>query len=291
MPRMNSDRLVEIAVVGEAAGPVMRPRSPWRVGHDGVPRVTVMHGGITYNVKVGMPACGWAGDHVEPCVSVRHPDERGEAALTAFATIGNEAKLITGDAKGGVGVVTGKHGGYHVMVDFPDDVLAQMAIGDRMQIRAFGVGLAFPDYPAVTATSLNPQFVERWGIGERDGKLTVPVAKRLPASIMGSGIGRDDLHWGDYDITMFDPVMVERHDLADLRLGDLVAIDDAESSAGWYYKTGSVTIGIICHADSYLAGHGPGVTNLLSGTYGTIDPVLDRGANIADILKIGARRA
>src|SRR5262249_39026322 len=176
---------------------------------------------------------------------------------------------VTGDAKGGVGVVTGKHGGIeHVMVDFPDDVLAGMCIGDRMLIRAYGVGLQFPDYPDVRVMSLNPQFVEAWGIGERDGKLSVPVAKRCPAGIMGSGLGRDNAYRGDYDITMFDPVMVEQYDLADLRLGDLVAIEDADSTFGRYYRTGSVTIGIICHADSNLAGHGPGVTCLLSSKSG-----------------------
>jgi hypothetical protein len=291
MPRMNGDRLVEISVIGEVSSPGVQAGSPWRIGHDGVPRVVVGSGGITYNVKVGMPACGWAGDHVEPCVSVRNPDERGSGALNVYATMGNEARLVTGDAKGGVGIVTGKHGGIeHVMVDFPDDVLAKMCIGDRMLIRAYGVGLQFLDYPDVRVMSLNSQFVEAWGIGERDGKLTVPVAKRCPAGIMGSGLGRDNAFRGDYDITMFDPVMVEQYDLADLRLGDLVAIEDADSTFGRYYRTGSVTIGIICHADSNLAGHGPGVTCLLSSKSGAIEPVLDTGANIADILKIGARR-
>lgn len=290
LPRMNVEQLVEIAVGGEVAGPVVRPRSPWRVGHDGVPRVLVGTGGITYNVKVGMPARGWAGDHVEPGVSVRHPDERGAAALTALAAVGNEARVISGDAKGGVGVVTGKHGGYHLMVDFPDAVLEQLCIGDRLQFRAYGVGLAFPDHPAVRATSLDPRLAERWGLGERDGRLTVPVAKRVPAGIMGSGLGRDDVQWGDYDITLFDPEMVARHGLADLRLGDLVAIDDADAAFGWHYRAGSVTVGVICHADSHLAGHGPGVTTLLTGPVDALEPVVDAGANLADILGVGARR-
>jgi hypothetical protein len=169
-------------------------------------------------------------------------------------------------------------------------VLNAMTIGDRMQIRAFGVGLKFLDYPDVRVMSLNPQLVEQWGIGERDGKLTVPVAKRVPAGIMGSGLGRDNAYRGDYDITLFDPVMVEQYGLADLRLGDFVAIEDADATFGRYYRTGSVTIGIIAHADSNLAGHGPGVTCVLSSKSGVIEPVLESGANIADILKIGTRR-
>ncbi len=222
---------------------------------------------------------------------MRNPDERQSGGLNVLATIGNEARLVTGDGKGGVGIVTGKHGGIeHVMVDFPDDVLNKMTIGDRMQFRAYGVGLTFLDYPDVRVMSLNPRIVEQWGIGERDGKLTVPVAKRVPAGIMGSGLGRDNAYRGDYDITMFDPLMVEQYDLADLRLGDFIAIEDADATFGRYYRTGSITIGIIAHADSNLAGHGPGVTCLLSSKSGAIDPVLDRGANIADILKIGTQR-
>ena len=88
---------------------------------------------------------------------------------------------------------------------------------------------------------------------------------------------------------MFDPVMVEQHGLADLRLGDLVAIDDAESSFGWYYRTGSVTIGIICHADSNLAGHGPGVTCLLGSQSGAIEPVVDRGLTGRENLALHGR--
>ncbi|MDQ6601675.1 MAG: DUF4438 domain-containing protein [Chloroflexota bacterium] len=39
-----------------------------------------------------------------------------------------------------------------------------------------------------------------------------------------------------------------------------------------------------------MAGHGPGVTCLLSSRGGAIEPVQDGGANIADILHIGTRR-
>jgi len=271
-PRMNTEQLVELSVVGEVSSPGFTGGTPYRIGYDGVPRVLAVSGGITYNVRVGNKACGWAGDHVEPCVSVRNPDERQSGALNVLATMG-------------------KHGGIeHVMVDFPDSVLDKLVIGDRMQIRSYGVGLQFLDYPDVRVMSLNPQFVTAWGIAAGDGTLTVPVAKRVPAGVMGSGLGRDNGFRGDYDITLFDPETVARYDLADLRLGDLVAIENADSTFGRYYRTGAVTIGIIAHADSYLAGHGPGVTCLLSSKAGEITPVLSDTANIADILGIGTQR-
>ncbi len=291
IPTMNAAQLVELSVTGEVSSPGVPPMSPYRIGYDGVPRVLASSGGITYNVRVGHPACGWAGDHVEPCVSMRNPDERQAGALNVFATIGNEVRVITGDAKGGVGIVTGKHGGIeHVMVDFPDATLDKLTIGDKMLIRAFGVGLQFTDYPAVRVMSLNPQFVEKWGISEQGGTLAVPVAKIVPAGIMGSGLGRDNGFRGDYDITMFDPETVAQYGLGDIRLGDLVAIENADSTFGRYYRTGAVTIGIIAHADSNLAGHGPGVTCLLASATGQITPVVDKGANIADILGIGTKR-
>jgi len=290
-PRMNTEELVELSVIGEVSSPSFAGTTPYRIGYDGVPRVLAVSGGITYNVRVGNRACGWAGDHVEPCVSVRNPDERQSGALNILATMGNTARIVTGDAKGGEGIVTGKHGGIeHVMVDFPDATLDKLVIGDRMQIRARGVGLQFLDYPDVRVMNLNPQFVAAWGIAAGGGALTVPVAKRVPAGIMGSGLGRDNGFRGDYDITLFDPETVVQYGLADLRLGDLVAIENADSAFGRYYRTGAVTIGIIAHADSYLAGHGPGVTCLLSAKAGEITPVLSDTANIADILGIGTRR-
>lgn len=291
-PRMNREQLVEISVIGEVSSPGgFAGNSPYRIGHDGVPRVLAVSGGITYNVRVGDRACGWAGDHVEPCVSVANYTERQQGALNVLATLGNEARLVTGDAKGGVGIVTGKHGGIeHVMVDFPDDVLQSLTIGDRMQIRAHGVGMQFTDYPDLRVMNLNPAFAEAWGIEERDGKVRVPVAKRVPAGIMGSGLGRDNGFRGDYDITLFDPDTVAEYGLADIRLGDLVAIENADNTFGRYYRTGAVTIGIIAHADSNLAGHGPGVTCILSSKTGQIEPVISATANIADILGIGTRR-
>ena len=48
------------------------PHCAWqvyRIDRDGVPFVLPGTGGIAYNVKVGDPAFGWAGDHIEPGVS------------------------------------------------------------------------------------------------------------------------------------------------------------------------------------------------------------------------------
>src|SRR2546421_99044 len=85
----------------------------------------------------------------------------------------------------------GLGGAEHVMIDFPTEVLEKLVIGDRIQVRAFGVGLAIEGFPDVLCTGLDPDLFEKWITKTKDGKLEVPVAKMAPAAIMGSGLGRD----------------------------------------------------------------------------------------------------
>lgn len=281
----NRANLVRMSVTGQVVHPRVNPRSPYRISIHGEPRVLPATGGVTYNVRVGRRVDSIVGDHVEPGASIKHPDAESNGGLNVLACVGNPAEVLSGKASGSVGVVTGKHGGAeHVMVDFPEDVLEKLVPGDRILVRSFGVGLELPDFPDIKCMSLDPDFFEKWVTESRDGKLVVPVTHKVPAGVMGSGLGRDNAFRGDYDITMFDPQIVAEHGLDTLRLGDLVAIMDADATYGRYYNTGSVTIGIIVHGNSIIAGHGPGVTCLLSSRSGAIDPVIDSGANIVEIL-------
>lgn len=50
---------------------------------------------------------------------------------------------------------------------------------------------------------------------------------------------------------------------------------------------GAVSIGIVVHSDSRLAGHGPGITTLMTCPADLIVPKQDPKANIADLLGIG----
>ena len=70
------------------------------------------------------------------------------------------------------------------------------------------------------------------------------------------------------------------HGLDDLRLGDLVAITDADATYGRIYKTGGVVIGIVVHSGCVLAGHGPGVMIVMSSKEGLLVPRLDAAANL-----------
>jgi hypothetical protein len=285
----NRNQLVSVAVLGEIAPQQFVPSSVWAppylISNTGQPKILPSTGGITYNVRVGDPIKGIVGDHVEPAVTAKNPDPEANAGFNILSCVGNEATVVSGDAKGAKGVVTGTHGGAeHVMIDFDPKTLDKMVIGDKIQVRSLGVGLAIDQFPSILCTGLDPNLFEQWVTEVKDGKLIVPVAKMAPASIMGSGLGRDNVFRGDYDITMFDPKIVEQYQLDELRFGDFVAILDADSTFGRHYYTGAVSIGIIVHGNSIVSGHGPGVTGLLTSRTGEILPVLDKKANIADLL-------
>ena len=292
MLRTNANKLVKISVVGEVASPVYG-KGIYRISAEGDPVVLPGVGGITYNVRVGDLACGWEADHVEPGVSVENKENDtryGRGANTAFnvlSCVGNEAIVIAGDAKGAKGVVTGKHGGIeHVLVDFLPETLEKLMLGDKVLVKAFGVGLKLVDFPDIKVMNMDPQFLKALD-AEPDGeKLKVSVTHVIPAAIMGSGLGADHTYSGDYDIQLFDENVRKEFGLDDLRLGDLVAIKDADHSYGRIYRQGAMSVGIVVHTNCVTSGHGPGVTTLFTSSTGKILPKIDPKANIAVVLKL-----
>jgi len=290
MLRTNVDKLVKISVVGEVASPVYG-RGIYRISAQGNPVVLPGVGGITYNVRVGDLACGWEADHVEPGVSVENKenDSRfGRGANTAFnvlSCVGNEAVVVTEDAKGAKGVVTGKHGGIeHVLVDFQLETLEKLMLGDKVLVKAFGVGLKLLDFPDIKVMNMDPRFLEALDPKPSGEKLEVPVTHVIPAAIMGSGLGANQTYSGDYDIQLFDEKVRKEFGLDGLRLGDVVAIKDADHSYGRIYKQGAMSVGIVVHTNCVSSGHGPGVTTLFTSSTGEIIPRIDVKANIASIL-------
>lgn len=84
--------------------------------------------------------------------------------------------------------------------------------------------------------------------------------------------------------------MRTNHGIDRLRLGDIVAIIDHDASFGWRYIDKAITIAVVIHGDSFIAGHGPGVTMIMTSKKPIIKPILDKNANIGRILKIGRYR-
>ena len=294
MLKTNVDRLIKLAVLGEITSPTLR--NVYTISATGKPVVLPGVGGITYNLRVGDLALGWEADHVEPGVSVANketdPRAGGAAntALNVLSCVGNEAVVVSGEAKGCMGVVVGKHGGVeHVMVDFSDEVLEKLLPGDKILIKAFGTGLKLAQfYPDIKVLNIDPALLEIWNPQPSEAKLLVPVTHLVPAAIMGSGLGANQTNSGDYDIQLFDEGVVEQYGLESLRLGDLVAIVDADHSFGRIYRQGAVSVGVVVHTNCVCAGHGPGVTTLLSSAGGKIVPQITQNANIASLLKLRA---
>lgn len=291
--KTNKDRLVMISVQGTIVKPEHSGRHS--VDHMGRPFMLPGTGGITYNVKVGDSAFGWEADHVEPGVStILDQAKRYDGPNKGYhfyACIGNEAKVVTGDAKGAKGVVTGHHGGAeHVLIDFPDEVLENLNMDDKILIKAFGQGFKLLDHPDIYFYNLDPNLFEKMNVKEEGDSIVVPVVAKIPGMLMGSGIGSTTMGTGDYDIMTADEKTLKKYGLQNLRLGDIVAIMDHDNVFGRCYRKGAVTIGIVIHSDCKYAGHGPGVTTIISCQKPKIKPVIDEDANIAKILGIGRFR-
>jgi hypothetical protein len=289
----NERDLVMVTILGQIAHPV-GATNPYRIGHDGVPRVLPASGGIVLNQRIGDRCVGLAGDHIEPGVSLHNNNRevigsrRGpNNALITYACVGNSAKVISGPCRGETGLVTGKHGGVdHVMVDFPPRVLRELQIGDRIQIYSHGLGLQLPEHPEITVANCSPALLNRWGIREVPQGLQIPVTHTIPAALMGSGVGKNSVWRGDIDIQLFDPQMRRRYHLGSLRFGDLVAIVQGDARFGPALRQGRTTVGVIVHGDSTVSGHGPGVTPLLTGPAARLHLFRDPNANLAVIFNL-----
>jgi len=287
MIKLNQEKLVEISVIGEIHSPQII--NPYKVAHDGQIKVFPGTGGITYNVRLGDNVCGLQADHVEPGVTIKNQNESANGALNTLACAGNIAKVVSGDAKGKTGFVTGKHGGCeHVLIDFAPEILEELTIGDKIQIKAAGAGLELEEHPKIKVFNIDPRVFKQLKIKEKDGKLEVPVTHLVPAKLMGSGIGRDNVNRGDYDIQLFDKKAVQEYHLDTLRFGDFVAIIDADHSYGRIYKEGAVSIGIVVHSDCIISGHGPGVMTIMTSSEGLIIPTISNKANLKNYLNYTA---
>jgi len=281
MIKTNSDKLPIVSV----SGVVWHPKggAAGRVTVDGDVLWITGTGGITYNAKIGDPCIGWAADHLEPGVSTRNKDDEHNHMYAILSCIGNEATVRSGDAKGAKGIITGKHGGVeHVMIHFDQETLEKLDTDDKITVKATGQGMVFSDYSDIKLRNLSPALLEKMNIEEVSGKIKVGVTKIVPADIMGSGLGQVCTARGDYDITMFCDEIIEKYSLNDLRFGDIIAIQNADTRYGRSYRTGACTIGVIIHGNSFTAGHGPGVTGLITSHKPVIEPFADKNANLAN---------
>lgn len=283
----NAERLVIQYGMGIVRQPFLR-QMPWQVSHDGTPVILPRMGAITLNVQIGDSVYGMEGDHIEPGVSIKNPGPEENSALNLLSCIGNPAVVLSGEAKGAEGFVTGSHGGVDdLLVYFPRDVLERMTLEDKVQVRMRGRGMKILGFEErVHCVGIDPDLFEKMGIVVEDGVLIVPVAAKVPAHLMGSGIGEFSSAAGDYDIMTADWKEIQRHGLDHLRYGDVVLLENCDNTYGRGYLTGAVSIGVIVHGDCILMGHGPGVSTLFSAKTPCIRGRMDAHANLADFMGV-----
>lgn len=294
MVKTNEQSIVEFILQCQPGQP--KSRGQWSVDRNGKPFILPSIGGITLNIQVGDTVFGWAGDHVEPGVSctadTNKPFEHPNNSLQVYSCVGNKARVNSGDAKGAEGVVIGHHGGSeHVIVDFPREAKEKMTYDDKIIIFSKGQGLSLSDYPEIVLFNLDPELLKKMNIQEAGGKLRVPVTTIVPAACMGSGIGSSNVASGDYDVMTGDPEAIQQYHLDKLRFGDFVALLDHDNRFGRDYHKGAISIGVVVHSDCKLAGHGPGITTIMTCATPLIEPVIDPRASIADLLGIGTPAA
>lgn len=281
--KTNKEKLIKMAVMGEIVPPSMQGN--YSVDFDGVPRIGLGMYGIKYNVAVGDSVYGWeSGEHLEPGLSILNNDPGQSAALNVMACIGNEVTVKSGEARGAKGYITGKHVSFLIWLKEEDQ--QKVGIGDKIQVRSWGAGLNVEGFEdTVKINKIDPDLFEKMGITVENGKLVVPIAAEFPAYIMGSGYGMTPNV--DYDIqTTVSEDVIKELGIKKLRYGDIVLLRDQLNWWGRGYYKGAATIGVIIHGWSYHAGHGPGVTTIMSAKPNLIVPRLDPDANIAYYLGI-----
>lgn len=288
--KTNVDRLVSVSVMGQIASPGFPglPAEPYRLDADGKPFLLPTYGGIVYNVSVGDSAYGWLADCIHPGVSIALKDDRGNRGLNILACVGNSAVVMTGRAQGARGVVTGKSGRFseQVIIHFDRATRAKMAIGDKIVVRATGVGLELTDHPDIKIKSCAPEFLENLEVTTNSaGNLSVPVVGIVPPHLLGAGAGLTS-EGGSLHIQTKDRAALQDAGLDTLRLGDVVALMDYDSSWNHGYLRGAVGIGVIGQGDSPRAGYGPGITLLMTSVSTGIEPVVTPGVNVKDIFSL-----
>lgn len=286
----NADNLVSVSVMGTIAEPSYPglPASPYLITAEGKPFLLPMFGGIVYNVSVGDSAYGWLADTIHPSVSISMKDDNGNRGLNLFACVGNTAVVMTGDAKGERGVVTGKGGRFseHVIIHFPKAVRERMAIGDKVVVRSKGVGMDLPHHPEIQLKSCSPElFAALNATAGDDGRLCVPVSAVVPPHLVGAGSGLTS-EGGSLHIQTVDKAALAEHGLDQLRLGDIVAIKDTDSRWNHGYLRGAIGIGVIGQGDSPRSGYGPGITLLMTAAVSAIEPVLVEHLNLKELFNL-----
>lgn len=285
----NERDLVSVSVGGAIVYPQLPglPAEPYRLSADGKPFLLPAWGGIVYNVSVGDSAYGWAADCIHPGVSIKGGDDVKNRGLQIFACLGNTAIVMTGQAQGEKGVVTGKSGRFseQLIVHFPKAVRHKMAIGDQILVRSVGTGIEFEGHSDVSAKGLGPELLKVLPQRSTNGVLEIGVVARVPAHLVGAGAGLTS-EGGSLHIQTTDRAAVAEAGLDKLRLGDVVAVENTDSRYNHGYLRGALSIGVVGQTDGPRAGYGPGLSIIMTAPKGKLGAFDAPGTNLKSLLSL-----
>jgi hypothetical protein len=274
----NQERLVRIRLKAQ-----IQPAGVRQVAApDGMLRSLPGHGGVVPGIGLGSPAGGWAGDHVEPGISLGHPDPAAYHAIRLFSCVGNPVTMLDGPAAGARGMVFGKHG--PVLAVFAPADTAKMAPGEWAAIEAQGVGLACAAVPDLICHSCSPQLLDKLAAEADEGRLKIDVAAILPSIAAAAGIGMPAAMFNmDLNSSRGEVGKLAKN----LRFGDIVAVTDQDHRHGRRHCRGWTMIGVVSHGETVAGGHGYGLMTLLTAPSERFRLTVNEGANLARLLPGG----
>jgi len=280
--KSNSSSLIKMAVAGYVSQPSFK--NPGYIpDNDGKSVIYPGMFGVVNNVKIGDKAFGWAGDHIEPGVSIDSEHINEHFALHYMVCTGNKAIVRSGEAKGSIGVVTGEHA--RNLVHFEQKTLDKICVGDQIDIITHGRGLKLLDFPEIEIKKIDPKLLKSMNLKIVDKMLIVDVAIELPIRIMGSGAELNS-EYVDQDLMSGDRSLMKKLKIDQMRLGDLIVINHADHRWGRSFKKDYISIAICIHGDSVMTGHGPGIMTIMTGKRKNLGWNINKKANIKNILKV-----
>lgn len=250
---------------------------------DGVFATLPGQGGVVTGIALGDVAGKWAGDHVEPGVSLGHPDPTANHAIRFLSCVGNTVRVLDGPAAGAAGMVFGKHGA--VLAMFASEVVRDLAPGDSIAVDAQGIGLADDELPDLTLHSCSPALYAAMVKVEK-GRARISVAATLPSVAAAAGLGMPAAMF-NMDLHTSSPPVAEQ--AKTLKFGDLVAVMDQDHRFGRQHRKGWATVGVVSHGTAVGGGHGLGLMTLLTAPADTLILETDGNANVGRLLPLGRR--
>ena len=281
----NEDLLVNVSVMGSVCQPNFQglPAEPYRLDSDGNPFLLPTWGSVVHNVSVGDSAFGWEADCIHPGVSIKYSNEAGNRGLNILSCVGKEAVIMNGDAKNAKGFVTGKSGRFseQVIIHFPKKIREKISINDRILIKSIGVGFKINNYKNIFCKSLSPKLFNKMNIKISKNIMNIPVTHIIPEHLIGAGSGLTS-ESGSLHIQTTDSVEMKKYKLNNLKLGDIIYIENYDSSYQHGFLRNAWAVGIIGQTNGPRAGYGPGITILMSSKSNNAKPKLEAKANIVN---------